>query len=217
LEVHRFIHIATNGPTNPPASISAGETKEPDSMELPQVQVADTNPWHADSSRTPDHSATCSHNCNGGRIGKIVPVKDTAYVTWQAMIFYLFTGQVSFAPLSSSGKPRPLPERGHTTDLSSLKPSAKSMYRLADKLGLDDLCKLSQLHIKSALSAETILHEVFSAFTSRYKPIRDMELGFVFNHLDELKNSQGFHDVLNNITRGHLPHSLDVLMAILTH
>ena len=44
-----------------------------------------------------------------------------------------------------------------------------------------------------------------------------MELEFVFNHWDKLKNTHQFHDILNNITCGYLPHSLDVLKAILTH
>jgi hypothetical protein len=145
----------TDGPTgsdDPLVSSSTDETKEPDSAELPQVQVADTNP-HANSSRTPDHTDICPRNCNGGRIGKIVPVKDTAHVTlvpskmfyfllltmmtpssWQAMIFYLFTGQISFAPLSSTGKPRTLSEEELARGYLPSKPSAKSMYRLADKV-----------------------------------------------------------------------------------
>jgi len=93
-DVRYFINIVTNGPTgsdDPPASISPDETKEPDSAELLQVQVAATNP-RVDSSRTPDHSATRPRNFNGGRIGNIVPVKDTAYVTSvPSNMFYFLT------------------------------------------------------------------------------------------------------------------------------
>jgi hypothetical protein len=80
-DVQCFVDIITDGGSDdPPASISTNETKEPDSAKLLHVQIADTNP-HMDSSMTPVHSATCPHNCGGGRIGKIVPVKDIAYVT----------------------------------------------------------------------------------------------------------------------------------------
>jgi hypothetical protein len=44
-----------------------------------------------------------------------------------------------------------------------------------------------------------------------------MELEFVIDHWDELKSSQQFHDIVKNITCGYLPHSLDVLKAILVY
>ncbi|KAH9943869.1 hypothetical protein B0H21DRAFT_747364, partial [Amylocystis lapponica] len=46
--------------------------------------------------------------------------------------------------------------------------SCKSMYRLADKIGLDVLKDLALDHLKSRLSAQSILAEIFSSFTSRY-------------------------------------------------
>jgi len=87
----------------------------------------------------------------------VVLVKDVAYVTyvaisysssslfltkpmtlmnrWKALVFYLTTSQLTFAPLSAHGSARP---RGRTvmekaTGIPS-KPSAKSMYRLGDKV-----------------------------------------------------------------------------------
>jgi len=51
---------------------------------------------------------------------------------------------------------------------------------------------------------------------NRYKTVRDMELAFFFDHLEELKNSQKLDDIIKEITRGDLPHASDVLKAILT-
>jgi len=77
-------------------------------------------------------------------------------------------------------------------------------------------------YLQPELSTEIILHKFFTVFASRkvsqnfsimpqsifrpfssYKPIRNMELEFVFDHWDQLKS--------------YLPHSLDVLKAILVH
>ena len=81
------------------------------------------------------------------RVGKVVHIKDTAHRTyalnvsklgrtkadgrarWEALVFYLYTSEISFASLRSNREGR-RPDR---------KPSAKSMYRLADKVG----CPLS--------------------------------------------------------------------------
>ena len=49
------------------------------------------------------------------------------------MIFYLLTSQISFAPLSSSLRSRARSVRERTEGMPP-KPSAKSMYRLADKV-----------------------------------------------------------------------------------
>jgi len=143
-------------------------------------------------------------------------VKDAAYVTWRAMIFYLATSQISFAPLYSNDRWRGRSATEIKHGINST-PSAKSMYRLADKLGLEDLCKLSLSHIQSQLSIDNVIQEVFTPFTSRYKTIRTVELAFIFDHWEELKNSQQLHEVLDNIIRGDLLHCKDVLAAILAH
>ena len=49
------------------------------------------------------------------------------------MIFYLITSRVSFAPLSSSPQSRSRSVREREEGMPS-KPSAKSMYRLGDKV-----------------------------------------------------------------------------------
>lgn len=108
------------------------------------------------------------------------------------MIFYLSTGHISFAPLTRSCESKLsrsvacLPTQQESRSGLPTKPSPKSMYRLADKvsghrvrlavmltqfhqqLGLDDLAQLSLKNIKSQLTTDVIVHELFSKFTSRY-------------------------------------------------
>ncbi|KAJ7159563.1 hypothetical protein C8R46DRAFT_1108599 [Mycena filopes] len=97
---------------------------------------------------------------SSGREGRVIVLKDTAFKTWKAFIFYLYTRQVNFRPLKSQGLPQ------STTNDPSCSP--KSMYRLAEKFGLEDLKALALSSISSSLSETNILPEVFSAFTALY-------------------------------------------------
>ncbi|KIJ57947.1 hypothetical protein HYDPIDRAFT_34652 [Hydnomerulius pinastri MD-312] len=92
-------------------------------------------------------------------------VKDTAFQTWYTFLSYLYTGQIAFLPLKSSGK---------RSEGSSVGPgerprcSAKSMYRLARKIGLDDLRDKALDFIRSHLTEDNILQEIACNFTSRF-------------------------------------------------
>lgn len=103
-------------------------------------------------------------------------VRDVAYKTWLALASYFYTGSVAFSRLRSTaaGKKREtiVPPMPHDPPLCS----PKSMYRLADKYGLHDLKKLSLENIRSQLTADNIVPELFSRFTSRYAEVRDLEV-----------------------------------------
>ncbi|KAJ6501763.1 hypothetical protein DFH09DRAFT_944627 [Mycena vulgaris] len=71
--------------------------------------------------------------------------------------------KISFSPLQSEGS-KELDAEGPVC-------SAKSMYRLADKLGLEELKSCALEYLCSRLSEDNILHEVFSSFTSMYGPV----------------------------------------------
>ncbi|KAF8891715.1 hypothetical protein BD779DRAFT_1670692 [Infundibulicybe gibba] len=79
---------------------------------------------------------------------------------WLALVVYLYTREVSFLPLTSLGG------RTATRKSSFAACSPKSMYRLADKLGLEELQKLSLDAIHANLSNQNIMQEVFCRFTS---------------------------------------------------
>ncbi|KII83702.1 hypothetical protein PLICRDRAFT_180053 [Plicaturopsis crispa FD-325 SS-3] len=144
---------------------------------------------------------------------KVIPVKDVAYKTWKAMIYYMYTSNLSFAPLSS----RPPSEDPEEDGIPSVKASPKSMYRLAKRLGLDDLCTAAKEDIEEQLSVDIIVAEVFSTFTAQFPEIREMELAFLFQHWEQLKASDALRGMIAKATRGELPHSTDVLMDIIAH
>ncbi|KZT19699.1 hypothetical protein NEOLEDRAFT_1123756 [Neolentinus lepideus HHB14362 ss-1] len=72
------------------------------------------------------------------RKGRVVIIKDAAFDTWQALLFYLYTGDIAFRPLKSQQEIRPktsFQEDGHGGEQAWPQPcSPKSMYRLADKV-----------------------------------------------------------------------------------
>jgi len=54
--------------------------------------------------------------------------------------------------------------------------SPKSMYRLADKLAMEDLKKRAFDAVKAGLSTVNIVNEALSYFTSRHPDVQKMEL-----------------------------------------
>lgn len=88
-----------------------------------------------------------------GSMGRTVIVKGTAYKTyvrlavvyhlipslmndirWVALVAYLYTGQITFAPLRSASQSPDDAESSHLEDPRPNSCSPKSMYRLADKV-----------------------------------------------------------------------------------
>ncbi|KAJ7889370.1 hypothetical protein B0H14DRAFT_2692104 [Mycena olivaceomarginata] len=87
----------------------------------------------------------------GRRMGHMVVVKGHAFKTWHALLVYLYTKKIEFQTCKSFGPPE--------NSLSKTpRCSAKSMYKLADRFGLDDL--------KTLAIASNIVRETFSTFTS---------------------------------------------------
>ncbi|EIW63025.1 uncharacterized protein TRAVEDRAFT_43329 [Trametes versicolor FP-101664 SS1] len=105
------------------------------------------------------------------RKGRVVFIEDIAYRTWEAFIFYAYSDRVAFAPLTSQRAPYPT--------RSPFEPppcSPKSMYRLADKYGIDALKALALDDLKNKTTRHNILLELFSPFTFTYSEVQDAEL-----------------------------------------
>ncbi|KAH9890071.1 hypothetical protein C8Q73DRAFT_653179 [Cubamyces lactineus] len=171
-----------------------------------------------------------------------VVVRDVAYTTYRAVLYYLYTDMIVFAPLSStfltissstsappgtsvvstpsavpldSQSPFGLPGAGsranqqqpsETAASSSSTlvgpktrkdwvaewmrnnpgrpqpPSAKSVYRLADRLGLQELKERAFQHIEKSLTIENVTYEAFSAFTAAFEDVRKVEVKFMCDH-----------------------------------
>ncbi|PSS38155.1 hypothetical protein PHLCEN_2v15 [Hermanssonia centrifuga] len=146
-----------------------------------------------------------------------VVVPDIAADTWQALIYYIYTGTVCFAPLRSQG----LNERRSTVSESrqdkSRPPlcSPKSMYRVADIIGFTHLKAAAERDLKSKLSAETIVEEVFSRFSPTYPEILEMQLQFLYTNATMSEVTAGIHDKIKAVVQGQLPHAENVLNTLL--
>ncbi|KIM86784.1 hypothetical protein PILCRDRAFT_4666 [Piloderma croceum F 1598] len=175
----------------------------------PTNRTTDNQPVTTNPSPSKSANESGPLDAERGKVGKVILVTDAAYVTWKAMLFYLYTDYISFAPRTRCDNER---KNGVPP-----KPSAKSMYRLADKLGLQDLCELALNHIKCQLSEETIIDELFCPFTSQYEAVRDCELAFLFEHWNKLKTSDKLTDTIASVARGELPYATDILTAIIAH
>ncbi|KAH9938931.1 hypothetical protein B0H21DRAFT_757574 [Amylocystis lapponica] len=151
-----------------------------------------------------------------GQAHRTVFVKDMAFKTWQAFMFYTYLGKVEFAPLrSQAGTTRK--EKGHwQADL--YKPpqcSPKSMYRLADKYDLKDLKELAKNDIKQKLTEDNILVELFSDFTSSYSEILELEIQFIRDNSGvRTKLLASIPQWLESVAAGNLPGSADVLISL---
>lgn len=142
-----------------------------------------------------------------------VYVKDVAFRTWKALIFYVYTGRISFGPLRSqppTGVSSRSGSAGHT-----LMCSPKSMYRLADKYDMKDLKALARTDIQSKITAQNVVPELFSTFASRYPDIRDHLVDFYVTHCHHPDVITAMPVWIAKVVRGELPHAEEALNDIL--
>ncbi|KAF8214583.1 hypothetical protein K438DRAFT_1801718 [Mycena galopus ATCC 62051] len=152
-------------------------------------------------SRLTSPSAEVAQVTTPRRIGHVVAVKGHAFRTWNALLYYLYTNKIVFCTPSS---------RAHGTSQIP-ECSAKSMYRLADKFHLEKLKSLALESLRFQLSANNIVREAFSTFTSLFPEIQDIEAEFLVKHLP---NVAGIDEILRSVCDGGRPQCFDVLRKI---
>ncbi|KAI0632493.1 hypothetical protein C8Q77DRAFT_1125977 [Trametes polyzona] len=186
------------------------------------------------------------HEAPGPRKVRVV-VRDVAYATYRAVLYYIYTDMIVFAPLSSTfmtmssptstrpGTSAPTtpaafsseaqpgsgvsglggranqqqPSETAASSFSTLigprtrkewvaewernnlgrprPPSAKSVYRLADRLGLQELKDRAFRHIVKSLTVENVAYEAFSAFSAAFEDVRKVQIAFMFEHWMEVR------------------------------
>jgi len=126
------------------------------------------------------------------------------------MIFYLYTGNIRFAPLKSSASSAVSgPSKdSNGEEYRGLKPvSCKSMFRLAEKLGIPGLEYLALQHLKSQLSTANIWTELLCHFTSRFGKVKQLEMDFLIENWDTVRASGQVEEHLESLSRGRIPHA----------
>ncbi|KAH7882004.1 hypothetical protein F5I97DRAFT_1910981 [Phlebopus sp. FC_14] len=142
-------------------------------------------------------------------------VKDTAFQTWYALLNYLHTGKVVFLAPKPSCSHFPSQTTSSST-AEAPKCSAKSMYRLACKVGIDALRDLAFASICNSLTERNILAELASTFTSRYPPILEKELDVLFKHVGSPSIVTGLPLLVQRIANKELVHGADIINGLHT-
>ncbi|KAI6137904.1 hypothetical protein BKA82DRAFT_4163747 [Pisolithus tinctorius] len=146
--------------------------------------------------------------------GRRIFVKDTAFQTWYCLVYYLYTGVITFSPLRSSG----------SRDSQSLAPnsdkrplcSAKSMYALATKLGLNQLRDQAFAFIRKNVNENNVLQELACSFAGRYLDVLEFELDLLAQNLATIPVIQGFPQLMRRIAKNELAHGADILIGLHT-
>ncbi|KAF8124553.1 hypothetical protein EV363DRAFT_1586821 [Boletus edulis] len=144
-----------------------------------------------------------------------VLVKDTAFQTWYTLLNYLYTDNINFEPLGLA-MPAGQPHESSANSLDEPRCSAKSMYRLACKVGLDDLREKALAHIRSNLTEHNILKELSCSLVSSHSQLLEMELDVLYAHIGSPPVVTGFPALAQRIAQKELRHGADIIVGIHT-
>ncbi|KAJ3486730.1 hypothetical protein NLI96_g4038 [Meripilus lineatus] len=193
------------------------EDDEGESPEESLVTVV-VNPNDEMASENSDENPTMVQFPVPRRTKHTVVVSDVAANTWQALVFYILTGVIHFAPLRSQGLEYRMQEiTQYAHDHPGLPPlcSPKSMYRLADKVGLVDLKNLAMKDLEEKLPRIKILDEIFSKYSSVFPEILMAQVNYFCDEEISQTSRLSLQQKIRSVTKGELPHATNALMAML--
>ena len=143
---------------------------------------------------------------------KQVVVTQAAYSTYRAVLLWMQTGFITFAPLSSSFDRAPEPLKSRTDAIKAMHKedprlpypvSPKSVYRLAHVLELQELEALAMRHFRmEALSLETAPAELFSDLSRDHVAWRAIVLDWVVERWSEVEESKGWKTMMQSVEDG---------------
>lgn len=160
-------------------------------------------------SDSPSHACTYPHHR--------VEIKQDSFLTYQALLCYINTGHISWAPLTSSfvevvyldERPRPARRAEAVLNLAQYHPSLpalvspKSVYRLAHRLEMPALQKLALDAIRSGLSLANVAEELFAETSWRYDEALDVVIEFAITNREALRKKKGWGDALGRVEQLH--------------
>ncbi|KAF9527601.1 hypothetical protein CPB83DRAFT_393844 [Crepidotus variabilis] len=238
-----------------------GNATASDKMDSEEVENFESDPStaNAEISTAPAVRLPAVFSAGVGPPKVKIEVKDVAYTTYRAVLYYIYTDNIVFAPLSSSFR-SPSDDKSSILDSTPSTPSeccevpgsriyhsegssstraewirewmktnpgrpapcsAKSVYRLADRLDLSELKDRAAQHIIKSLTVQNIALEIFSPFAATYEAIRKVsefistaefcrelfqtEVEFFLTHWNEIRASDAMRDVWVQIRNGRHP------------
>ncbi|EGN92310.1 hypothetical protein SERLA73DRAFT_191353 [Serpula lacrymans var. lacrymans S7.3] len=144
-------------------------------------------------------------------------VKDTAFRTWQALLFYIYTDQILWSPLKSQAATDSKTIRDMAIEANPNGPppcSPKSMYRLANKVGFKRLKKLAFSAISDSLSEHNIIQEIGSSLTSKYPEVLKMEIDVLYKHIASKPVSNQLPSLARRVAGGGVPHGAELIVKL---
>ncbi|KAL7342695.1 hypothetical protein BJY59DRAFT_633313, partial [Rhodotorula toruloides] len=155
---------------------------------------------------------------------KQVNITSTAFTTYRAVLAYLRTGYIAFAPLSSTfpfERSAFAPSRiSEVTAAVSSNPSLpypaspKSTFRLAHLLELDDLQKLCLANLAKQLTVDCAAVELFSETSVCYDDWRKVVLDFVADNCDAVTASSAWAEVTDKVKRDEIRGSGPIMLEL---
>lgn len=117
---------------------------------------------------------------------KEIVIRSAAYTTYHAVIGFIHSGFITFAPLSSPSLVVKDPSAARSNVISAaatantglpLPASPKSVYKLAHLLELEGIMKLALENFKSKVTVQSVLFELVTDM-SVYDPVREALVAF---------------------------------------
>ncbi|BGP49012.1 hypothetical protein JCM10450v2_004891 [Rhodotorula kratochvilovae] len=143
-----------------------------------------------------------------------INIVDTAYTTYRAILLYLQTHHIAFAPLSSVCAPldpsAPMTRLERLSSSADLDPSVpfpvspKSAYRLAHLLELNNLEERCLHALRRSLTVASAPHELFDDASVCFPGWRGVVLKFVLRNWDAVTASESWRSLDERIERDEI-------------
>ncbi|BGP40939.1 hypothetical protein JCM10450v2_004943 [Rhodotorula kratochvilovae] len=153
-----------------------------------------------------------------------IAITTTAYSTFSAVLVYLQTGYIRFAPLTSSCRPA-LPS-AEVTRLESIERtvnvfpphpfpvSPKSAFRLANLLELDPLEQYCLQAATSSFTHAGAAAELFSKTSQCFDSWRGNVVEYVVEHWEDVEKTDNWRETAAKAKAGEMPHAAGILMQL---
>uniref|UniRef100_A0A0K3CFU0 BY PROTMAP: gi/342320101/gb/EGU12044.1/ Proteophosphoglycan ppg4 [Rhodotorula glutinis ATCC 204091] n=1 Tax=Rhodotorula toruloides TaxID=5286 RepID=A0A0K3CFU0_RHOTO len=155
---------------------------------------------------------------------KVIKITATAFTTYRAVLAYLRTGFIAFAPLSST-----LPV-SDATDISTRKSrieaaisansslpypvSPKSTYRLAHLLEIASLQTLCLANLSKQLTTDCAPTELFSDACVCYDAWRNVVLDYIVKNCDAVTKSAAWTEATSRVERDEVPGAAPIMLEL---
>ncbi|KAL4077373.1 hypothetical protein J3A83DRAFT_4368692 [Scleroderma citrinum] len=145
--------------------------------------------------------------------GRHIFIKDTAFQTWYCLLYYLYTGGVHLLPPKSWAHGSPWLSLDANEEPRC---SAKSMFRLASKLNLDELREHAFTTLNQCVDERNLLQELAGGFVGIYPRVLEMELNMLSEKIATIPIVKGLPALMRRISQKEFPHGAEIIIGLHT-